>query len=311
MSDDEEFDKAFEGFGEDEQPITPPEPPVKDDEIKEEPKDAKEDKPAGSESKDPAEPNKEVNATPPSDTPDDKSEVTGDEKPNEPEVAQPLTKDDVASIISNLRNEERTSSRELETTTSEVLEKYYPDGLSNVLVDEQSGKELRTPQDVVDASGGQMSTEEAAQWLMNEQFKLDKQVDKIKNDAKAIAETTVNFKRDAVLAVEKYEPLFKAYPKLQEKVYEKLMKQVKVDQDKGVILSAPDVMEFYGDWLEPYQQAYEFGKQEPATNPPATPAPAKPTADDRMDVAGDGGPAPVNDPNNFAQQVTKELAKGF
>jgi hypothetical protein len=129
--------------------------------------------------------------------------------------------------------------------------------------------------------------------------------------AKAIAETTVNFKRDAVLAVEKYEPLFKAYPKLQEKVYEKLMKQVKVDKDKGVILSAPDVMEFYGDWLEPYQQAYEFGKQQPATNPTPAPEPAKPTADDRMDVAGDGGPAPVNDPNNFAQQVTKELAKGF
>jgi hypothetical protein len=35
------------------------------------------------------------------------------------------------------------------------------------------------------------------------------------------------------------------------------MKQVKADKEKGVILSAPDVMEHYDDYLEPYQQAYE------------------------------------------------------
>jgi len=298
MDADEEFDKAFEGFGEDKEPVTPEvevpkeeEKPVEEvkEEAKEEP--VKEEK---AEEKAVEEPVKE------------------EEKPVEEvkEEAKPLTRDDLKDVVSNLLNTERSSSKELESTTNDVLEKYYPDGLSNVLVDEQSGKELRTPQDVVDAAGGQMSTEEAAQWLMNEQFKLDKQVDKIKTDAKTIAETTVNFKRDASTAVEKYEPLFKAYPKLQEKVYEKLMKQVKIDQDKGVVLSAPDVMEFYSDWLEPYQQAYEFGKQQPATNPESKPEPAKPTAEDRMDVSGDGGPAPVNDPNDFAQQLTKELAKG-
>ena len=192
-----------------------------------------------------------------------------------------------------------------------MLEAYYPDGLSNVLVDEQSGRELRTPQDVVEASGNSMSTEEAAQWLMNEQYKLDNQIAKIRNDAKGIAETTINFKRDSMAVLQKYEPLFKWQPTLQKKAFDLMMKQVKVDQAKGVILQAPDVMDLYDTYLEPYQQAYEFSQGQSATNPTpsATPAQPKPTAEDRMDISGDGGQSPVDDPTDFAQQVTKELAK--
>lgn len=286
-------------------PVTPPvEPPKPAEEPK---KEENKDEPAkpGEEAAPPATDNKktEEGAKPP-ETPEAPAAV--------PETPQPLTKDDVKSVVSDLLNGERSSSKELETTTKEVLDAYYPEGLSNTLIDEKSGKELRTPADVVEASGGEMTNEQAAQWLMNEQFKLDGQVNKIKEDARTIAETTVNFKRDAISAVQKYEPLFKAYPILQQKVYDKLMKQVKVNQAKGVILSAPDVMEYYDDYLEPYQQAYELGTDKPATNPtaPATPEPPKPTAEDRMDETGDGGASDdTDDPNDFAQQVNKELSK--
>lgn len=308
---DDEFAKAFEGFGEDDSENKLPEEVAPAPAV-----DAPEDKKT--------EENKEAKGTEEGGDADSKA----DDKKAEEEVQapapptpaaesnnQPLTKDDVTAIISNLRNEERNSGKELETTTQEVIQKYYPDGLTNVLVDEKSGKELRVPADVVEASGGQMSTEDAAQWLLNEQFKLDKQVASIKDQARQIAETTVNFRRDAMAAVQKYEPLFKAYPHLQQKVYDKLMKQVKVDDAKGVVLASPDVMEHYDDYLEPYQQAFEFSTNKPATNPvaPEVPAPApeppKPSAEDRMDISGDGGQAPVDDPNDFAQQVTKELAK--
>lgn len=307
MSDTEdEFTKAFEGFGEDDTPVTPPvEPPKDDSKPVEEPK--KDEEPV----------KKTEEIIPPTDAPKEEEGVKPPETPETPpapaEAPQPLTKDDVTAIITNLRNDERNSGKELETTAKEVLDAYYPDGLSNTLIDEASGKELRSPQDVVDASGGQMSTEEAAQWLINEQFKLDNQVAKIKSDAQQIAETTVNFKRDSMAVLQKYEPLFKAYPQLQKKVYDKLMKQVKVDEKHGVILSAPDVMEHYDDYLEPYQQAYEFSNNGPATNPtaPVTPPAPTPTAEDRMDISGDGGQAPVDDPNDFAQQVSKELAKGI
>lgn len=320
-----EFDEAFKGFGEDPTPVASPAtdppatpPPV----VAAEPPKADPSKPAEEPNKDeqPVTPPAKKEETPPAPATDEKKPEEVAEPPKAPETPapaeepKPLTEDGVRSIISNLRNEERNSGKEIENTTKEVMEAYYPDGLSNVLTDQNTGKELKTPQDVVDATNGEMTTEQATQWLMNEQFKLDKQVAEIKDNAKQIAETTVNFRRDSVAALQKYEPLFKAYPTLQNKVFTKLMKQVKADEKKGVILSAPDVMEHYDDYLEPYQLAYEHQTKQSATNPvtpPETPPAPKPGAEDRLDEDGDGGPAPVDDPNDFAQQVNKELAKGI
>lgn len=324
---DDGLDKAFEGFGEEpEQPVVTP--PADDPNNPTPPAPAAATPPADEE------PNKD-DKTPPAKPKDDEEELTppadpakkpeeGAEPPKapetppapaEPEEPKPLTADDVTSIISNMRQEERSSGKELETTTNDVLEAYYPDGLSNVLVDGNSGKQLKSPQDVVDASGGEMSMDAAAQWLMDEQFKLDQNIAKIKSDAQSIAETTINFKRDSVTVLQKYEPLFKAYPALQEKTFKKLMKLVKSDTEKSVVLSAPDVIEFYDDALEPYQQAYEYATKQSATNTvPApgaeTPVPT-PGAEDRLDEDGDGGVTPPNDPNDFGQQVSKELAKGL
>lgn len=276
-------------------------------------------------------PKEGAEATPPADPtkkPEEGAETPENPKapgtPEQPPAPQPLTRDDVTEIIQNIRNDERVSSTELSTATQEVLDAYYPEGLSNVLVDQGTGKELRTPQDVIDASGGNMSMEEATQWLMNEQFKLDKNIEKIKDDAKAVAETTVKFKRDSVAVLQRYEPLFKAYPQIQQKVWDQYKKLIRADEKAGVILSAPDMQEFYDTVLEPYRMAYEYAQKNPATNPtppqtpapgtpgaPATPPPAQPGAADRMDEGGDGGTSPVDDPNDFAQQVNKELAKGL
>jgi hypothetical protein len=312
--DNDGLDEAFKGFGEEPAPVTPPvtppadppaEPPVTPP--------AEPPKPAEEPKKD----EKKPEETPPAPAADEKKPEDPAKPPEAPETPpapteepKPLTKDDVSSVVRDLLNNERSSSKELENTAKEVLDAYYPEGLSNTLVDEKSGKPLKTPADVVEASGGNMSTEEAAQWLMNEQYKLDTQVAKIKDDAKKIAETTVNFKRDATVAIQKYEPLFKAYPTLQKKAYDLMMKQVKVDEKKGVVLSAPDVLDLYDTYLEPYQQAYEFSTKQSATNPtpPAVPEPPKPGAEDRMDESGDAGATPPNDPNDFAQQVIKELA---
>lgn len=321
---EDEFDKAFEGFGEEpKQPETPQADPAKPGEPTPAPETPKVEEPKKpDEPAPPADPNKkEEPETPPADPAkkaEDGTEPPKDpETPAEPEEPKPLTEEGLKSIISNVRAEERDAVKEVDNTTNEVLQAYYPDGLSNVLVHEATGKELRTPQDVVDASGGTMEIEEAARWLLNEQHKLDTEVAKIKDDARQIAETTISFKRDSIRALQKYEPLFKAYPSLQQKAFNLLMKQVKDDKEKGVILQAPDVMDLYDTYLEPYQLAYEHSTQQPATNPnpapgtPAQPAPATPGADDRLDENGDGGMSEVDDPNDFAQQVTKELAKGL
>lgn len=334
MATEDDFDKAFEGFGEDPAPTAvpkaePPVPPAQPDAAavppvappKEGEDDADKNKP-GDKPEDTPKPDDQKPVPSSGDKPAGEAEDSADgskppaagteDKPVE-EEPKPLTEDSVTSIIQNIRTEERASEKELENTTKDVLDAYYPDGLSNVLVDQASGKELRTPADVV-AVAPDMSMEDAAQWLMNEQYKLDQDVSKIRQDAKLIAETTVNFKRDSVAALQKYEPLFKAYPQLQEKSFNLLMKQVKADKEKGVILVAPDVLDLYDTYLEPYQLAYEHSTKQSATNPvpdPATPPAPKPGAEDRLDEGGDGGATAPDDPNDFAQQVTKELAKGI
>jgi hypothetical protein len=326
---EDEFDKAFEGFGEEpkqpDSPATGADDKDKQPTAPEAPKEGGEDnadknqptdKPDGE-----AKPGDPQPGTPGGDKPagepkdgagDQKPAGDGKETPTAPEEPKPLTEEGVKSIISSIRAEERDAGKELQNTTTEVLDAYYPDGLSNVLVDQSTGKELRTPQDVIEASGGEMDVEQATQWLMNEQYKLDTEINKIKDDARKIAETTISFKRDSIAALQKYEPLFKWQPSLQQKAFNLLMKNIKDDKEKGVILSAPDVMDLYDTYLEPYQKAYEFSKGQPATNPnPPAPEPPKPGTDDRLDETGDGGASEVDDPNDFAQQVKKELAKGM
>jgi hypothetical protein len=286
------------------------------------PKPGEEPKP--DDSTKPKVPKEDDKNTPPAD--DKKKKEDGTTPPEDPKMPQPseeskpLTKDDVTSIIQNIRTEERTSGEALNNQVKEVMDAYYPEGLSNVLVDQNTGKELRTPADVVAASGGELSTEQAAQWLMNEQFKLDQNIAKIKEDAKGIAESTLKFKQDTIDVLTRYEPLFKWQPSLQGKVWTQFSKLVKADEKKGVILSAPDMREYYDTVLEPYRLAYEYANKQSATNPTPPPAgtpgaetPPAPTpgADDRLDEGGDGGASPVDDPNDFAQQVKKELANPF
>lgn len=285
---------------------------------------ADEEEPKKDDPANPADPNaKEDPATPPAGDEEppkeDPAKPKDPEAPTEPETppaAEPLTEDGIRKLMQELRTEERNSITEISDATNEVMEAYYPEGISNVLIDQSSGKELKTPQDVVDASGGDMSMEAAAQWLMNEQYKLDQNIAGIKQQAEKIAETTISFKRDSVAAIEKYAPLFEKYPQVQAKVFKLLKDQTKVDLEKGVVLQAPDVMDLYDTYLEPYQKAYEFATKQSATAPvttPPAPAPvATPGQSDRMDEGGDGGATTeIDDPNDFAQQVTKELAGGF
>jgi hypothetical protein len=313
---DDGFEEAFKSFEEDEKPTV--EPPKEDPAVVEVPKapEVPEDEKPSDEAPKEGEDGEDVEQKPADESKEEeksKLPTPPAEAPKEEEKPAPLTKDDLKEIISNVRNEERDSGKKMETATNDVLEAYYPEGLSNTLVDEKTGKELKSPQDVVDSTDGNMSLEEAQQWLMNEQFKLDQDVSKIRQDAQKIAETTVKFQTDGAQVLEKYEPLFKWQPSLQEKIWKQYKGLVKADEKKNVVLSAPDMMEFYDLVLEPYKMAYEHSQDAPATNPtPAVTPPApKPGAEDRMDVGGDGGTTAVNDPNDFAQQVSKELAKGI
>jgi hypothetical protein len=247
-------------------------------------------------------------------TPPETSPVV-EEVPAVEEPAKPLSAEEVRAIMAEVRDQERNSAKVIDEAEKEVLSAYYPQGLSNTLIDESTGKEIKSPQDVVDLSNGTMTTEEATQWLLNEQYKLDKQVAEIKSSARELAEVNHNFKQGAVRVLETYKDVFDKFPGLQTKVYKNYMKTVKMDTEKDLVLTASDIEEYYRDFMEPYVMAASFkgsapaGVPAPAATPPPEQVPApsqmpvsKQTAKDRMDVTGDGGvgndnkPDP-NDPN--------------
>jgi hypothetical protein len=240
---------------------------------------------------------------------------TPEEKPT------PLTKEDIQAAFQEVRENERNWTKEIDELTDEVIKKYYPDGLSNVLIDERTGKELRTPQDVIDVTDGSMTYEEAWRWLNNEQQKLDKKIEEIKDQARNLAETNANFGSGIDRVLQKYKPVFEAFEKqgIQQKIYKAFMKQVKMDEGKELVLSAPDVEEFYDLMMEPYLLAYgnmQTNKADQNKQPPANDQhtqsvsqipDSKPSIDDRLDESGDGDSGKHEaDPNN-AEETLNEL----
>lgn len=310
----DEIAKEFEQDIQDEHKPTPEETPEKTPETPESPEEPKkaeeeetnpeEETPDGESDDKPA----EKKAQPATPSAEEEPEDTPKEEP------KPLTEEGVLRLMNQAREEERNSTKEVEAAIDEVIEEYHPDGLSNVLVDERTGKELKTPQDVVEASDGEMSTEEAANWLLNKQHELNSKVNAIREEAKVLAENTLTFKRDMDTVLQKYEPLFKKYPHLQKETFDMYFENVQTTKDGKYIAKLPDMIKFYDFTLNPYRMAMELGTQQPATAATESPKeekPAEPTAEDRMDITGDGGDSPVDDPNDFGQQVKKELAKGF
>ena len=284
---EKEFEQAFsdESTQEEQHKPTPEETPEKTPEAPESPEDPKKaEEEAGAEgeeeaSGDGADKSEEKDAEQGEAEP--KTEQTGDEQ-KKPEAA-PLTKDDIREVVTETRQAERASEVELKEATNDVIEHYYPDGLSDDIIDEATGKPLRSAQDVIDASGGELSTEQATQWLMNERAKHDKAVADIRADASRIAETTLKVRTDGETVLKRYAPLFERYPHLQKETWDDYFDLVEMTKDNKFVLKAPDMQKYYRKVLEPYRLAFEHETQQSATaeTPDEKPAePAKPTQAD-------------------------------
>lgn len=239
------------------------------------------------------------------------------EQPQEPVEPKPLTEDNLRSIISELRQEEHDSTKQFDDVYKDIQSRYYPDGISRVLTDTVTGREIRTAQDVIELSGNpDLTIEEAERWRLVAQAKLDSQVAEIEATTRNIAEQTIALDRGAQRVQEKYGELFKAYPALERKITAQYLKTVKIDKDTSAILSAPnDIVEYYDFALEPYQLAFEASKSgngggtTPPVAPPVIPPIATPpNKDDRLDEHGDGGASDDDDdPNDFEAQLRKEF----
>lgn len=238
------------------------------------------------------------------------------EPPVEPLKEEPkgITLDDIKTVINEVRDTERDSFKSVQSLKEEILSVYLPDGMPKVVTDED-GNEFHTPQDVIkwaEKQGEEVSYEQAHQWLMNEEYKLQKKAREWEDNAQQLAEVNANFRNGGVRVLEQYGNLFDKKPGLQQKVYKNYMKAVKWDEEKGIILSAPDIEEYYADYLEPYLAVHsEELSQAPAVTPPPVEEPKGPTIEDRMDEDGDGGgPDKVVNKNNPSEALDDLFGNG-
>lgn len=241
------------------------------------------------------------------------------DKPAEEEPAQPvganITKEDLRSFLSDIRSEEQAATKQYDVVYSDIESRYYPNGISRVMVDAETGKPLRTAQDVMDlANNPDLTIEQAEQWRIQKQSEWDAQVRDIESGIRKIAEQTISLERGTRAVMERYESLFKTYPALETKVMGMYQKYLKSDKNTNTILEAPDIEEFFDFHLEPYRLAFEAGGQaagSPAPSPaaPQAPEPPKPSRNDRMDEFGDGGGESADDadPDDFEAQLKKEF----
>lgn len=244
------------------------------------------------------------------------SKKADEEPPVEEEPTPPavLTRDDFKSLLNELRTEERASTKQLDAVKSDIESRYYPNGISRVMVDEKTGLAIRTAQDVLDlADNPDLTIEQAESWRLAKQSEWDANVREIEDKIRNIAEQTVALETGTINVMNRYEELFKAAPQLERKLMAQYFKTVSVDKNTNTILSAPvDIEEFFDIALEPYQTAFEAQKQATTTQQQTTTTPPiqKPSKDDRLDEFGDGaGGSDDDDPDDFEAQLKKEFGR--
>ena len=284
MNDEQTVDEWADSFevGSDDAPETPETPEV--EEAPEEPEATPEPE---AEEEAPEETPEET----PEEAPEAEEEVKEEpEAPEVPEEKPSLSSEDIKKALREVEAEKASYTDEVKSTTKEVLESFYPEGIDRQLRD-KDGDPIKSIEDVmerIDPRTGENFTEErAASWLLEEQQKLNKQVEELEASAERVAEVNINLKKDAERVVEKYADVLKNNPKVAEKARALYENTLRKDPKTGITLEAPlDLIEFYDTFLEPYILAAE---NTPAPEPVVEPEKPKANPNDRADLPTTNG----------------------
>ncbi|HWT40067.1 MAG TPA: hypothetical protein VN081_02245 [Dongiaceae bacterium] len=228
---------------------------------------------------------------------------------------KPLTADDLNKALDARDQQVKFDAERYKTIESEVAKDLYPNGFDTTLKDE-AGHVIANAADYKQYIDPNATTEEAERVIMNEQARLNGEIQQAKNFIAEKAELKHSMENDAVRVFNKYKDFFLKYPDVQPKIAASYYKTLKIQGT--TIMDAPQSLEdFYDFAMEPYL------KNLPQTAPaaPATPAPATPPAapkskvnDESLDLMGapsgqDDGMVKSDGSPNW-EQITKAKMKG-
>ena len=192
------------------------------------------------------------------DAAEDDGEKPADEAPadDEPEE-KPATREEIKAALRELDQEKQTASDTRSQLKNEVLETLYPEGIDRQLRD-ADGDPITGIEDLTKLinpkTNDYFTDEEAAQWLLGAQQKLNQDIEQMENYAYEVADTNLTLKEGTDYIQEKMGDVLAAFPEVADQLLEAYTATLVKDPKTGVIIKAPvDVVKFYSVALKPYQ----------------------------------------------------------
>lgn len=205
---------------------------------------------------------------------DDKKDNTSDDKEIEEEDSAISGKDEpeekfvpkeaIKEALRELNVETTEASTKRDALKQEVIEKLFPEGIDTQLRDSDGDpitgiedlKKLENPK-----TGELFTDEEAAQWLLSAQQKLNKDREEIENYAVQVAETYLEVQQGAERVQKVYGEILEKDPELADRLVAAYDRTLIKDPKTNIILKAPlDVVEFYEVALSAHVKQLEAEK---------------------------------------------------
>lgn len=205
------------------------------------------------------------------------------EDDGEKPVSEPLSKDSIKEALRELNAEDKARTSELGTLKNEVIEALYPEGLDRQLRD-SDGDPITGIEDLTKlvnpATNEYFTDEEAGQWLLSNQQKLNRDIENIEKYAAEVADTHIALRDGTERVKEVYGEFLEKNPDIADELMSAYDATLVKDEKSKLIIKAPvDVVTFYSVALKGHMAAVSKQAEEAAVADAAKAAAEKAEAD--------------------------------
>lgn len=202
-------------------------------------------------------------------------------------VAAPtnISVDDFKKVLDERDAQVAFDKKRYQEINTEVTSDLYPNGFDTTLKDEK-GNVILTAEDYKTYIDPNATIEDAQRIIMNEQSRLNKEVQQAKDFVAEKAELKNTMENEAVIVFKKYKDYFLKNPDMQVKIANSYRKTLKLLNN--TIIEAPlGLEEFYDFAMQPYIDNLQKTTTTTTVAPVETPPePKEKISDERLDLVG-------------------------
>lgn len=195
-----------------------------------------------------------------------------------------LSVDDFKRILDERDAQATFDKKRYQDINTEITSDLYPNGFDTTLKDEK-GNVIATAEDYKTYIDPNATVEDAQRVIMNEQARLNKEVQQAKDFVTKAADLKNTMENEAVIVFKKYKDYFLKNPDMQVTIANKYRATLKL-LNKTVVEAPLGLEDFYDFAMKPYID--NLPKSTPTTVAPvvAVPKPKEVVSDERLDMLG-------------------------